>query len=391
MPETTTRIPSIDIVRGAVMILMAIDHVRVYAAVPPWSADPAVYFTRWVTNFCAPAFVLLAGTGAFLYGRRLDDPRALSRHPATRGVLLILFELTVSRLGWTFNLDFWNYTEANILWAIGWAMLSLAVMVRVRPLVVGLIGLGITAGHHLLEPFAPDPWAMPPNQLLGWLWKIAYVGGETRLLGSGPNLVILYTLIPWIGVMALGYWLGLVMVKPPVERRRMCWRIGAVAVVAFVVLRTFNLYGDPRPWSTADSFFPPVLSYFWTTKYPASLLFLLMTLGPTLLALALLDRAPGRIGRWVSLFGRQPLFFYLLHIPFIHAVAVGVSLVRTPGATWWLFENHPLRVPDAPEGYMWSLPLLYAVWAAATVALWYATRWFERHRGGRSDRWLTYL
>lgn len=390
MRPTSGRIPSIDIVRGAVMILMALDHVRVYAAVSPWSDDPATYFTRWVTNFCAPAFVFLAGTGAFLHGERLHDRPALVRYLATRGALLLLFELTISRLGWTFNLDFWNYTEANILWAIGWAMLALAAMIRLAPAAVGLIGAAIVAGHHLLERWAPDPWNMPADATLGWLWKIGYVGGETRLFG-GPNLVILYTLVPWIGVIALGYWFGTVMARPAAGRRRWCLRLGVAAVAAFVVLRTFNLYGDPRPWSPADDFFPPVLSYLWTTKYPASLQFLLMTLGPSLLALAWLEGRTGRLGEWMALFGRQPLFFYLLHIPFIHAVAVAIALVRTPEATWWLFENHPLRVPDAPEGYLWSLPLLYATWIVVVIALWHATRWFERYRAGRTARWLTYF
>jgi len=390
MQPTSGRIPSIDIVRGAVMILMALDHVRVYAAVSPWSDDPATYFTRWITNFCAPAFVFLAGTGAALHGERLHDRPALARYLATRGALLLLFELTISRLGWTFNLDFWNYTEANILWAIGWAMLALAAMIRLAPAAVGLIGAAIVAGHHLLERWAPDPWNMPADATLGWLWKIGYVGGETRLFG-GPNLVILYTLVPWIGVIALGYWFGTLMARPAAERRRWCLRLGAAAVAAFLVLRTFNLYGDPRPWSTEDDFFSPVLSFLWTTKYPASLQFLLMTLGPSLLAMAWLEGRRGRIGDWIALFGRQPLFFYLLHIPFIHAVAVAISLVRTPEATWWLFENHPLRVPDAPEGYLWSLPLLYATWIVVVIALWYATRWFERYRAGRTARWLTYF
>jgi uncharacterized membrane protein len=390
MQPTSGRIPSIDIVRGAVMVLMALDHVRVYAAVSPWSDDPATYFTRWITNFCAPAFVFLAGTGAFLHGERLHDRPALARYLATRGALLLLFELTISRLGWTFNLDFWNYTEANILWAIGWAMLALAAMIRLAPAAVGLIGAAIVAGHHLLERWAPDPWNMPADATLGWLWKIGYVGGETRLFG-GPNLVILYTLVPWIGVIALGYWFGTLMARPAAERRRWCLRLGAAAVAAFLVLRNFNLYGDPRPWSTEDDFFSPVLSFLWTTKYPASLQFLLMTLGPSLLAMAWLEGRRGRIGDWIAHFGRQPLFFYLLHIPFIHAVAVAISLVRTPEATWWLFENHPLRVPDAPEGYLWSLPLLYATWIVVVIALWYATRWFERYRAGRTARWLTYF
>lgn len=391
MATTSHRLQSIDIVRGAVMILMALDHVRVYAGVTPYSDDPATYFTRWITNFCAPAFVFLAGTGAFLHGNRLDDRRALSRWLAIRGALLILFELTISRLGWTFNLDFYNYTEANVIWAIGWAMLALSLLVRLRPMTVGLIGLAISAGHHLLERWAPNPWEMPPDQVLGWLWQVMYVGGEFRFFGTGPKLVVLYTLIPWIGVIALGYWFGVVMAKPVAGRHKACHLIGWGAITAFVVLRWSNFYGDPRPWSTTDEDFSPLLSFLWTSKYPASLLFLLMTLGPVIALLPWLERVGGKMTAWLTTFGREPLFFYLLHIPFIHAVTILISLVRTPGSTGWLFENHPLRVPPAPEGYTYSLPLLYAVWFAVVIALHFPTRWFAQWPARRTSRWLKYF
>jgi uncharacterized membrane protein len=391
MQPSSHRLQSIDMVRGAVMILMALDHVRVYAGVTPYSNEPAVYFTRWITNFCAPAFVFLAGTGAFLHGLRLNDRPALSRWLAIRGALLIFLELTISRLGWTFNLDFYNYTEANVIWAIGWAMLALALLVRLRPMVVGVIGVVITAGHHLLERWAPNPWEMPPDQVLGWLWQVMYVGGEFRFFGTGPKLVVLYTLIPWIGVIAVGYWFGVVMARPAAERRRACHWIGWGAITAFVVLRWFNIYGDPRPWSSTDEFFPPLLSFLWTNKYPASLLFLLMTLGPVIALLPWLDRARGVVAGWFTTFGREPLFFYLLHIPFIHAVTVLISLVRSPEHTGWLFENHPLRVSPVPEGYLYSLPLLYLVWFVVVIALYFPTRWFATWPARRTSRWLKYF
>jgi uncharacterized membrane protein len=391
MTATSHRIQSIDIVRGAVMVLMALDHVRVFAGVTPFSNDPATYFTRWVTNFCAPAFVFLAGTGAYLHGLRLDDRPALSRWLAIRGGLLILFELTISRLGWTFNLDFYNYTEANVIWAIGWAMLLLALLVRLRAVVVGMLGLAVIAGHHLLERWAPNPWEMPPDQVLGWLWQVMYVGGEFRVFGTGPKLVILYTLIPWIGVIAAGYWFGTVMARPADARRRACHLIGWTAIVLFLVLRTFNIYGDPGPWSPEHEFFSPVLSFLWTDKYPASLQFLLMTLGPVIAILPWLDRREGPAARWLTVFGREPLFFYLLHIPFIHLVTVLISLVRSPEHTAWLFENHPLRVPPVPDAYLYSLPLLYAVWVVVTIALYFATRWFAGLPARRTSRWLRYL
>lgn len=391
MQSSGYRLQSIDIVRGGVMILMALDHVRVFAGVPPGGPDPGVYFTRWITHFCAPAFVFLAGTGAFLHGTRLNDRPALSRWLAIRGALLIFFELTISRLGWTFNLDFYNYTEANVIWAIGWAMIVLSLLVRLRPMMVGAIGLVIVAGHHVLQRWAPNPWEMPPDQVLGWLWQLMYVGGEFRLFGTGPKLVVLYTLIPWIGVIAAGYWFGVVMAKPEAERRRACHWIGWGAIITFVVLRWSNLYGDPQPWAAADEALPTLMSFLWTNKYPASLLFLLMTLGPVIALLPWLERAHGKASGWFTTFGREPLFFYLLHIPFIHLTTVLISLARTPGDTGWLFENHPLRVPPVPEGYMYSLPLLYLVWFAVVIALYFPTRWFAQWPARRTSRWLKYF
>ncbi len=376
MAASQGRIQSIDIVRGAVRVLMALDHVRVYAAVPPFGSDPAVYFNRWITHFCAPAFVFLAGTGAFLHGRKLGDLPALSRYLVTRGALLVLLELTVSRVSWTFNFDFYNYTEANIIWAIGWSMIVLALLVRLPLRVAAAFGLIVIAGHHLLESIAPDPWNMPAGQRAGWLWQVLYVGGEFRVAGTGPMLVILYTIIPWVGVIAAGYAFGAVMTLERAARRRWCYRIGLGAVALFLVLRGFNFYGDPSPWSTTDENLPPLLSFLWTTKYPASLLFLLMTLGPVIALLPLLENARGRFAGWLQVFGREPLFFYLLHIPFIHAVAVAISLVRSPEATPWLFLNHPLRIPPAPEGYRWPMPMLWTVWVAVSIALYFPTRWY---------------
>ena len=386
MPASHARIQSIDIVRGAVMVLMALDHVRVYAAVPPGGSDPGVYFTRWITHFCAPAFVFLAGTGAFLHGRKLGDPAALSRYLVTRGALLVLLELTVSRVSWTFNFDFYNYTEANVIWAIGWSMIALALLTRLPLRVVAAFGVAVIAGHHLLESVAPDPWNMPAGQRLGWLWQVLYVGGEFRVGGTGPMLVILYTIVPWVGVIAAGYAFGAVMAADRGTRHRWCYRIGLGAIALFLVLRGFNIYGDPSPWSATSGKVPPVLSFLWTTKYPASLLFLLMTLGPVIALLPPLENARGRFAGWLQVFGREPLFFYLLHIPFIHLVAVLISQVRTPDATPWLFLNHPLRIPPAPEGYRYPLPMLWAVWIAVSIALYFPTRWYGRLKertGGR--------
>ncbi len=396
-PPATTRLASIDILRGAVMVLMAIDHVRVYSGLPAGGPSAGIFFTRWVTHFCAPAFLFLAGTSAFFYGRRHSD---LSRYLLTRGAWLVLLELTVIRVAWTFNFDFAHYLMAGVIWAIGWCMILLAVLVRLPVPAVGAIGLAIIAGHNLLDPYLGRiiP-ALGENSFAG-LWKILYVGffaGPIALGAEGPRLIVLYSIVPWIGVMAAGYAFGSILTMEPERRRRLCLTIGLSATALFLVLRGFNLYGDPVPW-TAQTHpagerppMPALLAFLNTNKYPASLDFLLMTLGPTIALIPLLEGARGVVARWLTVFGRVPFFFYLLHIPLIHALALVVSALRQGAVDPWLFTNHPMGDPPAPEGYTWSLPLLYGVWAVALVVLSFACRWFADLKVRRQEVWLRYL
>ena len=379
------RIASVDVVRGAVMVLMAIDHVRVYAAVPPGGPDPALFFTRWVTHFCAPAFIFLAGTSAFLYARTHAD---LTRFLLTRGLWLVLLELTVLRIAWTFNFDFARYNMAGVIWVIGWSMMLLALLVRLPVALVGAFGIVMIAGHNLLDYVDGLVPALGEGSLSG-LWKILYIGffaGPVAIGGTGPPLWVLYSIVPWVGVMAAGYAFGAVLAMDAARRNRICARLGLAAIALFVVLRGFNLYGDPQPWSSANT-----LSFLNTAKYPASLLFLLMTLGPTIALIPLLERARGRAARWLTVFGRVPFFFYVLHIPLIHAMAMLVSLARTGAVDPWLFADHPMGTGPAPDGYMWSLPLLYAVWATATIILYFASKWFAGLKARRTDWWLKYV
>jgi uncharacterized membrane protein len=378
---STSRVQSIDLIRGAVMVLMAIDHVRVYSGLPAGGPAPGIFFTRWVTHFVAPAFIFLAGTSAFFYGRKHTD---LSRFLFVRGVWLVLLELTVIRVCWTFNVDFANYMLAGVIWVIGWCMILMAPLVRLRPRTVGIIGAAIIALHNLVM--------MPlinRTQALGELWKILYIGFFQGPVAGTP-LIVLYSIIPWIGVMAVGYWFGTVLTTEPARRNRICLRLGLGATALFLVLRGFNIYGDPQPWS-ASGRMPALLSFLNTTKYPASLLFLLMTLGPTIAVIPLLDPARGRIAQWLTVFGRVPFFYYVLHIPLIHALALVVSKIRTGSVDPWLFTNHPMANPPAPEGYTWSLGLLYLVWAVAIVILYFACRWYADRKARRSDWWLKYL
>ncbi len=363
------RIESIDAVRGIVMILMAIDHVRVYAGVPPGGPEPAVFFTRWITHFVAPAFVFLAGTAAYLHGQKLGDRNALAKFLLIRGVWLIALELTVIRLAWTFNLDFAHYLLAGVIWVIGLSMIVLAAAVYLPRAVIGATAVAIIALHNAI------PQAHDPNALL----KIAYFGGAV-----GP-MIILYVLVPWVGVMLAGYAFGPVMENE--RRRTTSLRLGAALVALFLLLRGLDLYGDPRHWR-GD---PSLLHFLATTKYPASLQFLLMTLGPMFLGLAWSEGWEGRVAEMVRTFGRVPLFYYLLHIPLIHAAACVVSLMREGHIDPWLFGNHPADPPPLPPGYMWPLPLLYLVWAICVALLYLPCRWFARVRAERRSPWLSYL
>ena len=378
---STSRVASIDLIRGAVMVLMAIDHVRVYSGLPAGGPTAGIFFTRWVTHFVAPAFIFLAGTSAFFYGRKHTD---LSRFLFVRGVWLVLLELTVIRVCWTFNLDFANYMLAGVIWVIGWCMILMSALVRLRPRTAGIIGIAIIALHNLV--------VMPlisRTQALGELWKILYIGFFQGPVAGTP-LIVLYSIIPWIGVMAAGYWFGTVLTTEPARRNRICLRLGLGAAALFLVLRGLNIYGDPQSWSSSGRM-PALLSFLNTTKYPASLSFLLMTLGPTIALVPLLDRARGRVAQWLTVFGRVPFFYYVLHIPLIHALALVVSKVRTGSVDPWLFTNHPMGNPPAPDGYTWSLGLLYLVWAVAIVILYVPSRWYSGLKARRSDWWLKYL
>jgi uncharacterized membrane protein len=373
------------------MVLMAIDHVRVFAGVPAGGQTPALFFTRWITNFCAPAFVFLAGTGAFLHGARLGDRRALTRYLLVRGALLVFLEMTISRLSWTFNLDFYNYTAANVLWAIGWSMIVLSVLIHLPMRAIAAFAFVIIAGHNLTDLAHDSLEAAAQASPAAHFFQLIYFGGEFRWFDTGPKLVVLYSIVPWVGVIAAGYLFGLVITMDAARRRSLCFAIGIGATAAFLILRTFNIYGNPWPWSGEKGFVPGLLSFLGTAKYPASLQFLLMTLGPTIALMPLVEDATGWIAARLIAFGRVPLFYYLLHIPLIHALTVLIALVRSPAAVSWLFENHPLRVPPAPLGYRYSLPLLYAVTALAVFLLYFPCRWYGALKARRPDAWFRFI
>jgi uncharacterized membrane protein len=390
--QTARRIHSIDVARGVAMVLMAIDHVRVYAGVPAGGPKPGVFFTRWITNFVAPAFAFLSGTSAYLLGQRLADRKALSRYLVTRGLILVLLELTVIRIAWTFNFDFGHYLLAGVIWMLGWCMVLLAALVWLPIPAIGAFGIGVIAFHNLMDFMSDATRTALEQSSLNWLWQILYFGGPIQLGQNGPTLMVLYSIVPWIGVMAAGYAFGAVMTLESRRRDRICVAVGASAIVLFLLLRTLDVYGDPRHWHvTEPTQVPTLFRFINTTKYPASLQFLLMTLGPTILLLPLAERARAKIGEIFATFGRVPMFYYLLHIPAIHLAAVIVSLVREGRVDPWLFANHPMMNPPPPDGYMWTLSLLYAVFIVVVAALYFPCRWYARRKATAPAMWMRYI
>src|SRR5262249_2810563 len=394
------RVESIDLLRGAVMILMALDHVRDYLGAPGNPTDPArataaLFFTRWITHVCAPTFFLLTGTGAFLALRRRSTLE-LSRFLLTRGVWLIVLELTLLRcLGYQFNVDY-RVTMLIILWALGWSKIALAALVYLPAGVVTAVGIAMIATHNLFDSVrAASLGALAP------IWTILHAPG---VVVATPNHVVFaaYPLIPWIGVTAAGYGLGQVFEWSPDRRRAFLRRLGAALAIGFVVLRVINVYGDPVRWTTQASAVRTGLSFLNATKYPPSLLYLMMTLGPALVFLSLAEDVRlkpdttysimGRALRPALLFGRVPLFYFLLHLPLIHLLAVAVCYGRY-GTAHWMFESPALdRFPfTPPPGWGYSLPIVYLIWAGVVVALYPLCVWFAGVKARRHDAWLGYL
>lgn len=380
------RLESIDVVRGVIMIVMALDHTRDFfgnSGLNP--TDPAtttipLFFTRWITHFCAPTFFLLTGTGAFL-ARRRKSTRELSRFLFTRGLWLIFLELVVTRdLGWQFNFDY-HVLALIVLWALGWAMIVLSALVYLPPAVVTVFGVVMIATHNLFDSV---PWN-------NWFWSILHV--PTVLIAT-PRIAIFeaYPLIPWVGVTAAGYGLGQVYSWPAERRRAFLLRLGLGLTTAFFVLRAINIYGDPSRWSPQRSPVFTALSFLNTTKYPPSLIYLLMTLGPATLFLWAVDGGTPRWLRPALIFGKVPMFYYLLHIPLIHLIAVAVCYARY-GHVYWMFQSPTLNdfPVTLPPGWGYSLPIVYLVWIVVVVALYPLCRLFAGLRQRRSDPWLSYF
>jgi uncharacterized membrane protein len=379
------RLPGIDRLRGLVILLMALDHVRDFFNADALHFDPtdlartypALFLTRFVTHYCAPTFVFLAGVSAFLHGTKLDDRRALARFLLARGAWLILLDIVVVSPVWGLEL---GLIYLATLWAIGFSMIVLAGLVFVPPRAVLLTGVLILLGHNLLDPVHASAFGN-----LAPLWTMLH---EPGALPFGLRAWVSYPVLPWIGIMAVGYGLGHVFLEPATKRERQLTVLGLAAIALFLLLRGTNLYGDPHPWRVQANDIMTALSMLNVTKYPPSLHYALVTLGPIFLLLPAMERFGGFVGEVLATYGRVPLFIYLLHLYVAHAVAVVLWLVEG-------FDFHQLRdfgVQAAPpEGLGLSLAGTYAAWILIMAALYPACRWYAGVKQRRRDWWLSYL
>jgi uncharacterized membrane protein len=398
------RVDSIDLLRGLVMIIMLIDHTREYVHADAVRFSPTdltkttvlLFLTRWITHLCAPTFVFLAGTSIYLQLLRGKSRAELSKFLLTRGLWLIVLEFTLVRFSMLFNVDYSFLGFAEVIWVFGVSMLVLAGLIYLPARVVGGLGVAMIALHNLLDgitvPPAVSMASTPPPGALQKLWLILHQPGVIPVFENRVNLFVAYPLIPWIGVMAAGYALGVVYSWDGERRRRWLFRLGLALTILFVLIRATNLYGDPQVWTSQTSATFTVLSFLNTTKYPPSLLFLLMTLGPALLILAWADgvRRDNFLSRILITFGRVPLFYFLLQMFVAHGFGVLLGLLAGK-STGHLFMNFPGSNINVPPDAGFPLWVVYAAWLGGLVLLYPLCLWYGKLKQGRRGFPFSYL
>lgn len=394
--ENNSRVVSLDLLRGIVMVIMALDHVRDFTYFGTFfndptnlaSTHPALFFTRWITHFCAPVFVFLAGTAAFLYGARQKRPQATAKFLFTRGLWLILMEFTVINLGITFDITF-SLHAFQVIWAIGFSMICLSGLIFLPARVLLAIGVLLVAGHNLL-----DGISMQGNSLPSILWYLLH---QSNLVVFRPDsvLFIIYPVLPWIGVMVLGYLFGQLYGPgfDAAKRKALLWKMGLAAIGLFVLLRTFNFYGEPRPWAPQKDVVFSILSFLNTSKYPPSLLYLLMTIGPAMLFLSWTENRFKRTEGFFTTIGRVPFFYYLLHFYVVHLVTL--PLVWYAGKPWSYNQlSAQSLLQPSPEliAYGYPLYVTYGVWLLVIAIMYPLCKWYDRYKRNNRDKWwLSYL
>lgn len=381
---TRSRIEAIDVLRGLVMVIMALDHTREYVhlgsqgidVTDPAQASPILYATRWITHLCAPTFVMLSGLSIYLRRASGAAPAALGGFLVSRGLWLILLEATVISLAFTFHPGF---VFLQVIWVIGASMILLAALIRLPAAAVLALGCAIIVGHNLLD-------GIDPKTLGGFAPVFAALHGSFTPFRWGPvQGVLVYSLLAWAGVMFFGYGLGPVFRMERGRRDSILIALGLSMVAAFVALRFYNHYGDPVPRTVQPTAARALMSFMRVSKYPPSLDYVLVTLGPMLALLPLLDRWKGKAMGVLRTYGRVPFFYYVLHLYLIHAIAVAIGLAQGYPASAF---TDPVNLP---KGFGLSLAAAYAIWIGVVAALYPICRWFEGVRQRRHDWWLSYL
>jgi uncharacterized membrane protein len=386
------RIESIDLLRGVVMVIMALDHVRDYFHADAFLYNPldlektnvALFFTRWITHFCAPVFVFLAGTSAFLVGSRKGKGE-LSAFLFKRGVWLLVLELTIINFAWFFNVQF-SLITLTVIWALGMGMIVLAGAIYLPFRAILALGLLLVAGHNVLDPVHVEGGG---GTAIVWSMLHEFSGFQ---LGHF-FLFIGYPILPWTGIMLLGYCLGRLYL-PSYEapaRRQTLVRLGWALIVLFIVIRAVNIYGDPVHWSVQEDPVYTLLSFINVTKYPPSLLYILVTLGPAMLFLAAAEKFAGKLSQYLVALGRVPMFYYILHLYLIHILALIAAL-----ATGYQFSDMTFTtwITDSPnlKGYGFNLGIVYVVWIGVVLSLYPLCLWYDRYKTQHREKWwLSYL
>ena len=383
------------------MVIMLLDHTREYVNADAFLFNPtdlskttsALFFTRWITHFCAPVFVFLAGTSIYLQRLRGKSASELSRFLLARGIWLIIVEFTIVRFAIFFNFDYSLFGVAEVIWVFGVSMILMAGLVRLPTATVAVFGLILIGGHNLLDGFKVAP-AMsmgggPPLSFWQAILLFLHQPGFVPLFGGVSKMFVAYPLVPWVGVMATGFAVGSVYGWERERRRKLLIRLGLISIVLFILLRALNIYGDPSAWQTQSNGWFTALSFLNTTKYPVSLLFLLMTLGPLLLFLAAVDKAndEGVISRVLVTFGRVPLFYFILQMFVAHLAGVVLGYFAGFDVGFW-FTNYPFDdKTKPPPGYGFSLGVTYLAWIIGVALLYPICRWYGRLKQ-RSGHWL---
>ena len=388
------RIASIDLLRGLVILLMALDHVRMYFGEGTWYSEPTnlatttplLFFTRWITHFCAPVFIFLAGTSAYLYGRKKSSKKEISSFLLTRGLWLIFVEFVIVNFAWTFDTTY-SFRLLQVIWAIGISMVVLSALVFLPEKIILIIGLVLVLGHNLLDQISRSG-----TSFSSLIWYILHQK-EFVIFDSRNIINFVYPVLPWIGLMALGYVFGRLYRKDfdAHKRKKLLTWMGLGSIALFIILRSFNLYGDPHAWMQQSSSIFSILSFLNTTKYPPSLHFLLMTIGPALIFLSASANVQSKFSKPVIVFGKVPFFFYIIHLYFIHALAA-VFLVYQ-GQNW---DAYILSAREITSGRLGNfgvrLDAVYVIWILVIVMLYPLCRWYQVYKSNHPQKqWLSYL